>query len=59
MATVTFSKDPQAEARALICALSLYLRELPKPDRALPATVELKHDDAGKLQSMTVDLLDE
>ncbi|MEW5621598.1 hypothetical protein ABGT18_09820 [Pseudomonas putida] len=60
MATVTFTDDPMAEARAIIAALSLLLQEHQRPEQAAPpARGYCKYDESGNLRKLTVTLGDE
>ncbi|MCO1621322.1 hypothetical protein ACN99C_11675 [Pseudomonas alloputida] len=54
MATVTFTDDPVAEARALATTLALWLREQDPPEAAPPASVKFAYTEAGALKSVTV-----
>lgn len=54
MATVTFTDDPVAEARAVVAALSLWLTEQQRPEQAPPARAHCNYDEAGNLHTMTV-----
>ncbi|MCY1457339.1 hypothetical protein D9M71_746320 [compost metagenome] len=56
MATVTFSTNPVAEARAIVSALSLWLTEQPRPEQAPPAKAHYSYDDDGNLKSFVVTL---
>lgn len=58
MATVIFTDDPVAEARALATALNLWLREQPQPEAAPPATVKLVYE-GELLHTVTVTLGDD
>jgi hypothetical protein len=56
MATVTFTDDPVAEARAVVAALSLWLTEQLKPESAPPARAHCKYDENGDLRTLVVTL---
>ncbi|POA78011.1 hypothetical protein [Pseudomonas sp. DP16D-R1] len=56
---LTFSskdrRDQAQEARAAVTALNLWLKELPRPVQATPASVEFKYD-GGQLVGIVVRL---
>ena len=57
MATIIFSDNPVAEARALSTTLTLWLREQEPPTEPVaPATVKFTYTDDGALGSVTVTL---
>lgn len=56
VATITFSENPVAEARAIVSVLSLWLAEQPRPEQAPPAKAHCSYGDDGNLKAVVVTL---